>query len=111
MPNGAQASIRLNAYPNREEARVGAEYKTGENCRLDLKRSKGAQAASIVAHEASVASSVVELAESETRFAERVDAGGFSDKDVKRIISEFKQRRKEADQDRADIQAILERRR
>ena len=111
MPDGAQASVRLDAYPNREEALVGAEYKTAENCRLDLSRSKAALAAAVATHEASVASSKVELAASESRFAERVEAGGFSDKDVKRIISEFKQRRKEAKQDRADIQAILDRRR
>ena len=48
MPNGAQASVRLDVYPNHEEAQVGAEYKTGENCRLDLKRSIEAQAASIL---------------------------------------------------------------
>ncbi len=111
MPDGAQALVRLDAYPNREEMLVGAEHKTLENCRLDLERSKEAQAVAIAAHEASVASSEVELADSETRFAERVEAGGFSASDIKRIKSEFEQRRKEADQDRADIQAILDRRR
>ena len=111
MPDGAQASVRLDAYPNREEALVGAEHKTLENCKLDLSRSKEALAAAVLAHEASIASAEVELADSEARFAERVEAGGFSPADVKRIRAEFAQRREEADQDRRDIQAILDRRR
>ncbi len=111
MPDGAQALVRLDAYPNRAEMLVGAEHKTRENCKLDLERSKEALVAAVAAHEASVASAEVELADSETRFAERVEAGGFSPKDVKRIQSEFAQRREEADQDRRDIQAIIDRRR
>ncbi len=111
MPDGAQALVRLDAYPNRAEMLVGAEHKTRQNCELDLERSEAALAAAVKAHEASVASAKAELADSEARFALRVEAGGFSAKDVKRIQSEFAQRREEADQDRADIQAIIDRRR
>ena len=109
MGHGATGTLVLDAYPNREEMMVGAEYKTLEGCRASLARSEDAQAKAIAAHEASVADGKVELAESQERFDHNCE--GFSKAEVKGIIERFLARRKEAEQDAADIQAIRDRRR
>ncbi len=109
MPDGALAVVNLDAYPTREEAFIGAEYKTLTNAKASLARAEAGQAAAIAAHESYVASCEVELAESEARYAEVCKA--VSKEDVKRIVEEFEVRRAEAKEDAADIKAIRDRRR
>ncbi len=107
MPDGAQGVITLDAYPNREEAFIGAAYKTLTNCELGVERAIANQAAAIVAHKEYVAGCKVELAESKARYAEVCKE--VSEEDVTRVVAEFEVRRAEAKEDAADLMAIRDR--
>ena len=109
MPDGAQGIVVLDAYPSREEAFIGSQHKTLENCKAALARAEEAQAAAAAAHKANVVNCKAELATAGDEFDVRCE--GFSDSEVKRVVSEFEVRRAEAAEDAADIKKIRERRR
>ncbi len=109
MPDGAQGIVMLDAYPNREEAFIGAQYKTLENCKVALTKAEAAQAAAVAAHAAHVADCGAEAVTAGDEFDLRCE--GVSDAEIKRIVGEFEVRRAEAVEDAADIKKIRERRR
>lgn len=109
MGQGAVGKLTLDAYPNRGEAFVGAQHKTLGNTAQALAFAEKAQAASLVAHESHVASCKTEATEAQAEFDRRCD--GFSEAEVKGITDRFEERREQAKQDEADIEAIRNRRR
>ena len=109
MPDGAQGIVVLDAYPSREEAFIGSQFKTLENCKASLARAEEAQVAAAAAHKANVVERKAELKTAGDEFDLRCE--GFSDAEITRVISEFEVRRAEAAEDAADIKKIRERRR
>ncbi len=109
MGSGATGALTLDAYPSREAAFVGAQYKTLQNTEKSLAGAKAGQAASQAAHESHVAGAEVELAEARAEYERRCE--GISKADVKVITDAFEERRAQLKQDEAEILAIRNRRR
>lgn len=103
-----RGAVVENAYPDRDQAKVGAEYKTMVGCERVVEKAEQYLATVTAQAKATVSAAKAELAASQKRFAKHCK--GFTQAQVDAIIAAQKDRREEAEEIAAAVRDVQRRR-